>query len=178
MLRPLLTLNQRVVGSSPTGLTSHIWDLDILQIPYFVAYGQRFGRDFTESAAHFGAFLLSAWPHLPGKWAPATPLACRRRVTHGPHRIRTSFASTPAALRSACAAIVRAIRRLTRLPPAGRTPPHVDNAHGVGRTAPGEGDKLTLVMAHLHRLADVSRHEVNLLCICTMPLTGRQQVAV
>src|SRR6478735_981404 len=98
MLRPLLTLNQRVQGSSPTGLTNHIWDLEDVQTPYMVAYGQRFGRDFTESAAHFGAYLLSAHPHLPRRWAASTPLACRRRVTPSPHRIRTSFASTPPAL--------------------------------------------------------------------------------
>ena len=94
-----LTLNQRVVGSSPTGLTCHIWDLDILQTPYIVAYGQRFGRDFTESAAHFGAYLLSAHLHLPRRWAASTPLACRRRVTHGPHRVHAKSASYPHVVR-------------------------------------------------------------------------------
>ena len=33
-------------------------------------------------------------------------------------------------------------------------------------------DELTLVMARLHQLADVSRHGVNLLCTCTMPSAG------
>ena len=86
-----LTLNQRVVGSSPTGLTNHIWNLKDVQIPYMV-YGQRFGRDFTESPAHLGAYLLSAHPHLPHRSAASTPLAYRRRVTRestwSPHVVR------------------------------------------------------------------------------------------
>ena len=103
-----LTLNQRVVGSSPTGLTTYIWDLEDVQIPYFVAYGQRFGRDFTESAAHFGAFLLSArgrisqanGPHLLPRSLQARharPAPSSRQV-----RIVSARRSHPLYLPSAC----------------------------------------------------------------------------
>ena len=61
----------------------------MLQIPYFVTYGQRFGRDFTELAAHFGAYLLAAWPHLPGRWAASTPPL----VAGASYVVATQFAS-------------------------------------------------------------------------------------
>jgi hypothetical protein len=70
-----LTLNQRVQGSSPWGLTDYIGDLDIIQIPYFVACEQCDKRDFAELAAHFGAVRVrnnsaSTPPRLRNKSTP------------------------------------------------------------------------------------------------------------
>lgn len=52
--QPQLTLNQRVRGSSPWGLTYHIWDLEDVQVPYFVTHERRYARHFAELAAYFG----------------------------------------------------------------------------------------------------------------------------